>query len=127
MLRAVDPRTFADDSLRVLRGLQFAARFELTMDEATKALCRSLPLDDLRPSGCGAKSKLLLRAARPSIVALALELGWCPGCGRNWRRSSGVRRSPNGTRRATSGCTRCWSPTRRAGAWTASRAGRRPR
>jgi len=27
MLRAVDARTFADDSLRVLRALQFAARF----------------------------------------------------------------------------------------------------
>jgi tRNA nucleotidyltransferase (CCA-adding enzyme) len=37
VLRAVDPATFGDDSLRVLRGLLFAARFDLTMDEDTKA------------------------------------------------------------------------------------------
>src|SRR6188474_1938376 len=30
MLKAVDPATFGDDSLRVLRAIQFAARFELT-------------------------------------------------------------------------------------------------
>ncbi|HET7216461.1 MAG TPA: hypothetical protein VFJ02_00375, partial [Vicinamibacterales bacterium] len=47
VLRAVDPRTFADDSLRVLRGVQFAARFELAMDGATKHLCRGIELDDL--------------------------------------------------------------------------------
>ena len=42
LLRAVDPATFADDSLRVLRGVQFAARFHLHMDRQTKALCRAL-------------------------------------------------------------------------------------
>ena len=31
VLRAVDERTFADDSLRVLRAVQFAARFEYTL------------------------------------------------------------------------------------------------
>src|SRR3954469_9673781 len=31
-LRMVDPPTFGDDSLRVLRGLQLSARFELEMD-----------------------------------------------------------------------------------------------
>ena len=36
-------RTFGDDSLRVLRGIQFAARFELEMDAGTKALCRTHP------------------------------------------------------------------------------------
>lgn len=76
-LRAVDPETFADDSLRVLRGIQFAARFDFTLDEATKALCRSLPLDDLPAERVwGEIEKLLLRARRPSIgFALALELG----------------------------------------------------
>src|ERR1700704_59911 len=33
VLRMVDPRTFPDDSLRVLRAVQLAARFELTLDE----------------------------------------------------------------------------------------------
>jgi tRNA nucleotidyltransferase (CCA-adding enzyme) len=76
-LRIVDSRTFGDDSLRVLRALQFAARFELTADEATKALCRSIPLDDLPFERIwGEVEKLLLRARRPSIgLALALELG----------------------------------------------------
>jgi tRNA nucleotidyltransferase (CCA-adding enzyme) len=77
VLRAVDPRTFADDSLRVLRALQFAARFELAVDEPTRALCRSLPLDDLPAERIwGEIEKLLLQAERPSIgLALALELG----------------------------------------------------
>ncbi|MCR4374853.1 MAG: hypothetical protein NUW22_08390, partial [Acidobacteria bacterium] len=76
-LRAVDPATFADDSLRVLRALQFAARFGLTVDEATKALCRSLSLTDLPAERIwGEVEKLLLRAPRPSVgLALALELG----------------------------------------------------
>jgi len=77
ILRAVDARTFADDSLRVLRALQFAARFELTVSDDTKALCRSLPLDDLPSERVwGEVEKLLLVARRPSIgFALALELG----------------------------------------------------
>src|SRR5947209_17282155 len=46
-LRVVDARTFGDDSLRVLRAMQFAARFELTPDDETREICRSIPLDDL--------------------------------------------------------------------------------
>jgi len=77
LLRAVDAATFADDSLRVLRALQFAARFEFALDESTKGLCASLPLDDLPSERIwGEIEKLLLRARRPSIgFALALELG----------------------------------------------------
>ena len=77
VLRAVDPRTFADDSLRVLRAIQFAARFEFEVDPATKALCCRIPLDDLPAERVwGEIEKLLLRARRPSIgFALALELG----------------------------------------------------
>src|SRR5260221_9603152 len=47
LLRAVDPATFGDDSLRVLRAVQFAARFEFALEQGTAALCRSIPLDDL--------------------------------------------------------------------------------
>src|SRR5205823_11200600 len=77
ILRAVDPATFGDDSLRVLRALQFAARFDLTLEAATAELCRSIPLDDLPPERIwGEIEKLLLRAARPSIgFQLALDLG----------------------------------------------------
>ena len=77
LLRAVDPVTFGEDSLRVLRAIQFAARFELAVDEETKALCRTIPLDDLPAERIwGEIDKLLLRARKPSIgFALALELG----------------------------------------------------
>ncbi len=77
VLKVVDRTRFADDSLRVLRALQFAARFELTLDEETKALCRAIRLDDLPAERIwGELEKLLLRADRPSIgFALALELG----------------------------------------------------
>ncbi|HKY22353.1 MAG TPA: HD domain-containing protein [Vicinamibacterales bacterium] len=76
LLKAVDPETFGDDSLRALRAVQFAARFELTLDSATAALCRAVRLDDLPPERIwGEIEKLLLRARRPSIgFALALEL-----------------------------------------------------
>jgi tRNA nucleotidyltransferase (CCA-adding enzyme) len=77
ILKVVDPATFGDDSLRVLRAIQFAARFELAPDERTRALCRSIRLDDLPPERIwGEIEKLLLRPKRPSIgFALALELG----------------------------------------------------
>jgi tRNA nucleotidyltransferase (CCA-adding enzyme) len=75
-LRVVDPATFGDDSLRVLRALQFAARFDLRVDEATRALCRSIDLSDLPAERVwGEMEKLLLQAPRPSIgLALALDL-----------------------------------------------------
>jgi tRNA nucleotidyltransferase (CCA-adding enzyme) len=77
LLRVVDPDRFGDDSLRVLRALQFAARFDLVLDDATAALCRSIGVDDLPPERVwGEIEKLLLLAARPSIgFQLALDLG----------------------------------------------------
>ena len=77
ILKAVQFDAFGDDSLRVLRAVQFAARFEMTLDAQTKAVCRSIRLDDLPPERIwGEIEKLLLRAQRPSIgFALALELG----------------------------------------------------
>ena len=76
LLRAVDLQTFGDDSLRVLRAVQFAARFEFALEERTQRLCREIPIDDLPSERIwGEIEKLLLRASRPSIgFALALEL-----------------------------------------------------
>ncbi len=76
LLRVVDARTFGDDSLRVLRALQFAARFELTLTDDTLAQCRTIALDDLPAERIwGEMEKLLLQADRPSIgFALALDL-----------------------------------------------------
>jgi tRNA nucleotidyltransferase (CCA-adding enzyme) len=76
VLRAVDARTFGDDSLRVLRAVQFAARFEFRLDDATRDLCRQIELDDLPPERIwGEVEKLLLLPPRPSIgFGLALDL-----------------------------------------------------
>ena len=77
LLRAVDLETFGDDSLRVLRAIQFAARFECALHDDTADLCRRIPLDDLPPERIWSEiEKLLLQADRPSIgFALALDLG----------------------------------------------------
>jgi tRNA nucleotidyltransferase (CCA-adding enzyme) len=77
LLRAVDLTTFGDDSLRVLRALQFAARFGFALDGPTADVCRVLPLDDLPAERIwGELEKLLLQAPRPSIgFALAREWG----------------------------------------------------
>ena len=67
-LRVVDPKTFGDDSLRVLRAVQFSARFELVPDEETARICRSIPLDDLPSERIwGEFEKLLLLSERPGI------------------------------------------------------------
>jgi tRNA nucleotidyltransferase (CCA-adding enzyme) len=77
VLRAVDPRTFPDDSLRVLRAIQFAARFQFRLEPRTMELCRRIPLDDLPAERIwGEIEKLLLLPRRPSIgFELALDLG----------------------------------------------------
>jgi tRNA nucleotidyltransferase (CCA-adding enzyme) len=77
LLRAVDVRTFAEDSLRVLRAVQFAARFEFALEDNTRHLCRGIALDDLPAERIwGEIEKLLLQAQRPSIgFQLALDLG----------------------------------------------------
>ncbi len=77
VLRVVDPDTFADDSLRVLRAVQFAARFELSIDPGTARICSAIQLDDLPAERIwGEVEKLLLIAERPSIgFSLARDLG----------------------------------------------------
>jgi tRNA nucleotidyltransferase (CCA-adding enzyme) len=68
VIRVVDPRTFIEDSLRVLRAMQFAARFEYTIDPATTAFCRSIDLSDLPAERIWMEvEKWLLKARRPSI------------------------------------------------------------
>ena len=68
LLRAVSLKTFAEDSLRVLRAAQFAARFEFNINPETVTLCRSIDVTDLPAERVwGETEKLLLRAPRPSI------------------------------------------------------------
>jgi tRNA nucleotidyltransferase (CCA-adding enzyme) len=67
VLRAVDAAHFAEDSLRVLRAMQFAARFEMTVEPQTVELCRSIDLSDLpRERIWGEWEKMLLKSERPS-------------------------------------------------------------
>jgi tRNA nucleotidyltransferase (CCA-adding enzyme) len=68
VLRAVSMETFAEDSLRVLRAAQFAARFQFEIEPSTIELCRTIDLSDLPGERIwGEMEKLLLQAQRPSI------------------------------------------------------------
>jgi len=68
LLRAVSPETFVEDSLRVLRAAQFAARFDFDIEPATIELCRSIDLTDLPAERIwGELEKILLVALRPSV------------------------------------------------------------
>jgi tRNA nucleotidyltransferase (CCA-adding enzyme) len=77
ILRAVAADTFIEDSLRVLRAVQLAARFDMTIEPQTIALCRTIDLSDLpRERIWGEVEKLLTLAERPSLgVDAALRLG----------------------------------------------------
>ena len=66
-LRHVSP-AFAEDSLRILRGVQFASRFECTLAPATVELCRTLSLDDLSIERLFEEfKKWLLKPGKPSL------------------------------------------------------------
>jgi len=68
ILRVVSRETFAEDSLRVLRAAQFAARFEFEIEEETNEICRSIDLTDLPKERIwGELEKLLLKSVKPSI------------------------------------------------------------
>jgi tRNA nucleotidyltransferase (CCA-adding enzyme) len=77
ILRAVAADTFVEDSLRVLRAVQLAARFEMRIDPATVELCRKIDLSDLPHERIwGEVEKWLKLSRRPSIgLDAALELG----------------------------------------------------
>jgi tRNA nucleotidyltransferase (CCA-adding enzyme) len=76
VLRAVDPATFVEDPLRALRAVQFAARFDLSVEPRTAALCAATPLSELPAERIFMEmEKLLLQAPRPSI-GLKLLADW---------------------------------------------------
>lgn len=70
---------FSEDSLRVLRAMQFSGRFDLTLDPETAELCRSISLDDLPKERIWDEfKKLFLLSPRPSVglrVAADLKVG----------------------------------------------------
>ncbi len=68
LIRHVERETFPEDSLRVLRAAQFAARFEFAIDKETVELCRQIDVSDLPKERIwGEFEKLLLKARKPSI------------------------------------------------------------
>ena len=77
LIRHVSDETFAEDSLRVLRAAQFAARFEFDIAPETIEICRQIDVTDLPKERIwGEMEKLLLKAEKPSI-----GLQWLYGLG----------------------------------------------
>ena len=67
VLRHVGP-AFAEDSLRILRGVQLASRFGCTLAPETVELCRTLSLDDLSVERLFEEfKKWLLKPGKPSL------------------------------------------------------------
>jgi tRNA nucleotidyltransferase (CCA-adding enzyme) len=68
ILRAVSAETFTEDSLRVLRAAQFAARLEFDIEPGTVEICRRIDLTDLPSERVwGEVEKILMLAEKPSI------------------------------------------------------------
>lgn len=77
MIRATNPKAFMEDSLRVYRAVQFAARFQFSIDETTKHLCRQVDLSFLpKERVYGELEKLLMKSPKPSVgLSYMKELG----------------------------------------------------
>jgi tRNA nucleotidyltransferase (CCA-adding enzyme) len=77
-LRYIDRESFADDPLRILRAVQFAARFVLSCDNALLELCREMiakgALEELPKERIFEEiKKLLLLSKKPSIGLSLLD------------------------------------------------------
>jgi len=77
VLRAVSDK-FSEDALRVLRGMQFAARFGLEADAETLRRCRELSPEHLSPERIFEEwRKLILKGEQPSIgLTFLKDCGW---------------------------------------------------
>ena len=93
VLRHVSPH-FSEDSLRVLRAMQFVARLGFSVAPGTMELCRGLKQDELAMERlAGEWEKLLLKGRKPSLgLEFLNECGWLRyypelkaliGCGQN--------------------------------------------
>jgi tRNA nucleotidyltransferase (CCA-adding enzyme) len=68
IIRHIDPVTFVEDPLRVLRGAQFAARFKFAIADETAELCRGIDLSTLSRERVEEElKKAMLKADRPSV------------------------------------------------------------
>lgn len=74
VIRAVDPGTFIEDSLRVYRAASFAARLGFKIDPHTIRLASEIDLQDLPKERVFEEfSKILLEAEKPSQGLVALK------------------------------------------------------
>lgn len=71
---------FTEDPLRVLRGMQFIARFELTPEPATIALCQTLDPEHLPQERLWEEWKKLILKGRDIFAGLRFlqDCGWLP-------------------------------------------------
>lgn len=72
-IAVIDPHTFRDDSLRVLRAAQFAARFNFTVADSTKDLCNKMNLFDLPKERIWGEFEKLLLSKSPQVGMKALK------------------------------------------------------
>lgn len=103
LLRLVEAKTFIEDPLRLLRGMQFVARFGLTVDPATLQIMRDMvpEMGHLSPDRIRDEWRKLLLAPRPS---LGLQLGrtsgyieqWLPELSALWTTPQDPRHHPEG-------------------------------
>ena len=77
VLRHVSPK-FVEDPLRVLRGMQFVARFGLAPAAETVDICRTVTMEDLPPERLYEEwSKLILKGERISLgLEFLRKTGW---------------------------------------------------
>lgn len=63
ILRAVDDKTFIEDPLRALRGVQFAGRFDMDLDDHTIDICEKMTWNNISSERIqGELHKLLLKS-----------------------------------------------------------------
>ena len=68
VLRHVNDNSFGEDPLRVLRGAQFAARFDFDIALETAEICRKIDLSNLSPERVFDElKKALLKSEKPSV------------------------------------------------------------
>ena len=68
IIRHIDPETFIEDPLRVLRGAQFAARFGFRIAPETVELCKGIDLSALSRERIEEElKKALLKSDKPSV------------------------------------------------------------
>lgn len=66
-IRLINEDTFKEDSLRVLRGVQFASRFKFSIDKNTFDVCKNISLDDLSKDRINAELSKMFKSNHPEI------------------------------------------------------------